>query len=84
MAKRKFQLTDRQDKALLSAYSTCQDGATKIRYQAVRLYGRGYPVTDIQHITNCSRTRLLEWVRAYQQHGVWGLVDKRAGGTVPS
>lgn len=80
MAKRKFELNEEQAKEILSAYSLCKDGQTKIRYQAVRLYGQAYTVKEIQHITNCSRTSLMEWVQAYQQQGVPGLVDKRAGG----
>jgi len=80
MAKRKFELTVEQAKELLSAYHLCKEGQTKIRYQAVRLYGQGYAVKEIQHITNCSRTSLMEWVRAYRQVGVAGVVDKRAGG----
>jgi transposase len=80
MAKREFNLTQAQEKELLSAYNTCKDGPTKIRFQAIRLYGQKYAVEEIQHITNCSRTSLMEWARAYRQHGVWGLVDKRIGG----
>ena len=80
MAKRKYKLTAKEEKELLSAYQLCKEGQTKIRYQAVRMYGQGYPVKEIQHITNCSRTSLMEWVQAYREQGVPGLVDKRAGG----
>jgi transposase len=80
MAKRKFKLSTQETKEILSAYNTCKEGQTKIRYQAVRLYGLGYATTEIEHITNCSRSGLMEWVRAYQEGGVQGLVDKRAGG----
>lgn len=80
MAKRKFKLTPEQEHELLSAYNLCKEGQTKIRYQAVRLYGQGYRVKEIQNITNCSRTSLMEWVRAYGKDGVAGIVDKRAGG----
>lgn len=80
MAKRKFQLTVVQEKELKAAYSQCRDGQTKIRYQAVRLYGNGYPVKEIEAITGCSRPSLMEWCRAYQRYGVAGLVDQRRGG----
>lgn len=80
MAKRKFTLTKEQDKELKAAYHQCQDGQTKTRYQAVRLYGNGYMVAEIQEITGCSRPSLMEWCRAYCQAGVVGLVDKRQGG----
>ena len=80
MAKRKFVLTTEQEKELKAAYHQCQDGPTKIRYQAVRLYGTGYRVSEIEEITGCSRPSLMEWCRAYRQFGVVGLVDKRRGG----
>jgi transposase len=80
MAKRQFKLTEVQEKELKWAYSQCQDAQTKIRYQAVRLYGQGYAVKEIQEITGCSRPSLMEWCRAYGQAGAVGLVDKRTGG----
>jgi transposase len=80
MAKRKFQLTAVQEKELKAAYSQCQDGLTKIRYQAVRLYGLGYQVSEIEAISGCSRPSLMEWCRAYQHFGIAGLVDQRRGG----
>jgi transposase len=80
MAKREFKLTPAQENELKAAYSQCQDGPTKIRYQAVRLYGTGYAVEAIEDITGCSRPSLMEWCRAYRQFGVAGLVDKRRGG----
>jgi transposase len=69
-----------QEKELKAAYSQCQDGLTKIRYQAVRLYGTGYEVKEIEAITGCSRPSLMEWCRTYQRFGVAGLVDQRRGG----
>ena len=80
MAKRKFQLSDSERQQLIQAYALCKDGPTRTRYQAVRLYGEGYSVSDIEQITGCSRTSLMEWCRAYQQDPRQGLVDKRAGG----
>ena len=80
MAKRKFILTEAERKELLQAYRNCRDAATRTRYQAVRLYGEGYPVDEIKQITGCSRTSLMEWCRAYREDHSQGLVDKRAGG----
>jgi len=80
MAKRKFSLTETEWKELLQAYRTCKNAATRTRYQAVRLYGEGYPVEEIMQITGCSRTSLMEWCRAYREDHSQGLVDKRAGG----
>jgi transposase len=80
MAKRKFTLTKIELKELLQAYRSCKDAATRTRYQAVRLYGEGYPEKEIEQITGCSRTSLMEWCRAYREDPAQGLVDKRAGG----
>ena len=56
------------------------DGPTRTRYQAVRLYGSGYPVAQIAEITGCSRTSLLDWCRLYRDDGVAALLDGRLGG----
>jgi transposase len=81
MAKRKFILTKADRKELLQAYRLCKDAATRTRYQAVRLYGEGYPEAEIEQITGCSRTSLMEWCRVYREDPSQGLVDKRVGGT---
>jgi len=80
MAKRKFILTQAERKELLQAYRVCKDAGTRTRYQAVRLYGEGYPEGEIEQITGCSRTSLMEWCRAYREDPFQGLVDKRTGG----
>jgi len=80
MDRRQFKLTEAQDQELKWAYNQCRDAPTKIRYQAVRLYGQGYSVKEIQEITGGSRPSLMEWCRAYRQFGAAGLVDKRDGG----
>jgi transposase len=80
MAKRKFTLTQAEQKELLQAYRASKDAATRIRFQAVRLYGEGYPEKEIEQITGCSRTSLMEWCRTYREDHAQGLVDKRAGG----
>lgn len=80
MAKRKFTLTSEEQKELLRAYRTCKDATTRIRYQAVRLYGEGYSEVEIEQIAGCSRTSLMEWCRAYRADPSQGLVDKRLGG----
>ena len=47
MAKRKFKLTDEEQKELLKAYQASKDTGTRTRYQAVRLYGEGYAEKEI-------------------------------------
>ena len=80
MAHRTFQLHDAAANALMAAYHRTKDGLHRTRLQAVRRYGRGYPVTEIQTITGCARSSLMEWCRAYLEHGLAGLNDRRRGG----
>jgi len=80
MAKRKFKLDQLERQNLLRSYRSSQNAATRTRYQAVRLYGEGYEVSQIEAITGCSRSSLMEWCRAYRQDPVQGLEDKRLGG----
>ena len=80
MARRRFQLTEDQVRELTYAYSCCKNGPTRTRYQAVRLYGTGYPTKEVMEISGCSRTSLMEWCRVYRAEGIAGLIDKRVGG----
>ena len=73
-------LTADQAAALRQAYQRTKDGPTRTRYQAVGLYGTGYAVAHIQHITGCSRTSLLQWCHGYRTHGLASLLDGRVGG----
>jgi transposase len=80
MAKRKFTLNEKERQQLKQAYEPSKDVGAGTRYQAVRLYGEGYSVTEIEEITGCRRSSLMEWCREYQKSDVQGLVDKRVGG----
>ena len=80
MAKRKFKLTEAERKELLKAYQESKDATTRTRYQAVRLYGEGYAEQEIEWITGCSRTSLMEWCQAYREDHSQGLIDHRTGG----
>src|SRR4051812_48145604 len=80
MAKRKFTLTDKARRELQQAYELSKEIGARTRYQSVRLYGEGYAVTEIEKITGCRRSSLMEWCREYQHNGAAGLVDKRVGG----
>ena len=77
MAKRKFKITEAEQKDLLKAYQASKDAGTRTRYQAVRLYGEGYAEKEIE---GCSRTSLMERCRAYRADHSQGLVDHRTGG----
>jgi transposase len=80
MRKRTFHLTEAEANSLQAAYLHCHNADTKIRYQAVRLYGTGYTLAQIADICACSRSSLMEWVRAYRDKGLPALVDHRIGG----
>lgn len=80
MAKRKFHLTDAQEQELIQAYQQCADGATRTRYQTVRMYGTNYPLSEILKLTRCSTTSLMEWCQVFTRAGTAGLVDGRLGG----
>jgi transposase len=77
---RDFQLTEQQTQELKIAFGKSADGATRTRLQAVRLYGNGLAVAEIQEITDCSRRSLLRWCQKYRDQGVGGLMDQRQGG----
>ena len=80
MSRKRRRLTEEQKSSLLVAQSEAPDGASAIRYQAVRLYGSGYEVEDVIEICGCSQPSLLRWNRHYFEGGVAALVDGRVGG----
>jgi transposase len=80
MAKRKFEITEKQEQELLKEYLQSKDGPLRTRSQAVRMYGKGYAVQEIQTLTACSRTSLMEWCQLFLAQGIAGLKDKRRGG----
>src|SRR5512142_1750874 len=80
MAERQYRLTEAQVNELIAAYAQTNDGPTRTRLLAVRLYGTGYPVAQISEITRCSRASLMEWCQKYLGQGPAALADHRMGG----
>lgn len=80
MHRQRKKLTKDQVKELEVAQDSSSDKENALRYQAVRLYGTGYPVNEIESICGCSRVSLMKWNRKYHQVGVIGLLDQRQGG----
>ena len=80
MNTRKFSLTEVEANALQAAYLHMQNAETKIRFQAVRLYGLGYSIAEVVTICGGSQSSLYEWTRLYQQSGLTALLDHRKGG----
>jgi len=80
MAKRKFKLSEQGIKELQGAYQHSRQSQEQRRFQAVRLYGQGYRVAEIEKICGCSASALMVWCRTYQAEGISGLLDHRKGG----
>lgn len=80
MAKRKFILSEQEAQTLRGRYDRSNQAATRSRYQAVWMYGTGYPVAEIEKLVGCCRSSLMNWCRTYQTRGVEGLEDERLGG----
>jgi len=80
MSRPRTLLTEEQVTALKAAYLACKDGPTRARFQAVRLYGQGYSVPEIQQICPCSRSSLMGWCHDFHQGGADALRDQRKGG----
>jgi len=80
MGTRKFLLSATEASELVCAFQNCRNSDTKIRLQAVRLYGEGYPVDQIQDICTCNSRTLLRWCANYRQGGIAALCDQRKGG----
>lgn len=80
MAKREFYITSEQERELQQTFEVTKDGATRTRIQAVRMYGLQYKVEEIQRLTGCSWSSLMNWCRSYRERGIDGLRDHRIGG----
>jgi len=80
MSRNRITLTKAQRAELRVAYDTSRDGLTRMRMLGVRLYGEGERTERIIEIVGCSRSSLMNWLRAYRIEGVIGLYDKRKGG----
>ncbi len=80
MANRKFKLTEQEAHTLRARYDQATNGATRSRFQAVWMYGTGYPVAEVLKVVGCSRSSLMNWCRTYLTRGPVGLEDERLGG----
>lgn len=80
MAQRIFELREEQRGELRRAYDGAKETRYQQRLQAVRLYGEGWVVKDIQEIVGCSERSLLRWNEHYREKGVRGLQSGWSGG----
>lgn len=79
MVKRTFQLSDKEIGAFRRRESSSRDSAEVKRLQAVRLYGSGRAVCDIEDVTGCSASSLRRWAGRYRAEGLDGLSAHHAG-----
>jgi transposase len=80
MAQRTFELSEQERGELQRAYDRARDTRFQQRVQAVRLYGEGRAMGDIQGIVGCSERSVLRWCEHYAQAGLDGLVSGWRGG----
>jgi len=81
MAKRKFQLTSADIEEIAQVLKECKGKTAQYRrLNAVRLYGSGISITDVQERYGCSRSTLLSWCKDFRILGAESLVDMRQGG----
>ncbi len=73
MANRAFTLSAQEVADLQRAEDATREARTLKRLQAVRLYGTGQPVSDIQELVGCSWRALMDWCRAYRARRLDGL-----------
>ena len=80
IAKRNFTLQEQELGELRRRMDNSKDGATRMRYQAVWMYAKGYPTKEILELNGSSRSALMNWCRDYRERGAEELEDHRAGG----
>jgi transposase len=78
MAKRQFQLTDKEIENLKGYEKRVWRIADLKRLQAVRLYGSSHEVADILDMVGCGESSLRLWVQQYQQLGLESLLAQYA------
>jgi transposase len=79
MVRRTFQLSESEIGTFRRRESDSREGAEVKRLQAVRWYGSGRAVADIQDVTGCSESSLRRWARRYRAEGLDGLSAHHAG-----
>lgn len=80
MAKRQFQLSEREVQRLRQAEQSTRDGYELKRLQAVRLYGTGMGMAAIVDLLACSARSVRYWTASYQAGGVASLQSHWQGG----
>lgn len=79
MAKRQLHLTEQEIEQFRDAEARTRDVHELKRLQAIRLYGTGMALVDIQHITGAGESTIRQWAMAYRAEGLSGLRSKWHG-----
>lgn len=79
MAKRQLQLTEQEIGQFRYAETRTRDVHELKRLQAIRMYGTGMRLVDIQNITGAGESSIRQWAMAYRAEGLSGLRSKWQG-----
>lgn len=80
MAKRQFQLTEKEVASFQQAEARTRDAGELKRLQAVRLYGIGETVACIQKLVGCGPASPRQWASVYRHGGLAALHPQWASG----
>jgi transposase len=80
MATREFVLNEAATRQLERAEQSTRDATELRRLQAVRLYGTSMSIKTVSQVVQASERTVRRWVERYQQAGIGGLRERRAGG----
>jgi transposase len=80
MAKRQFELNEREMGRFRQAEQQTGDVRELKHLQAVRLYGSGVSMAEIVNIVACGASSVRQWVQSYQQGGIEALGSHWRGG----
>jgi len=79
MAKRQFQLSEQEQRAIQEAERQTRDAYELKRLQAVRLYGSGLSSKQIRDLVGCAERSIRQWSQRYRQAGLVGLKSQWQG-----
>lgn len=79
MAKRQLTLTEQEIGQFRQAETQTRNVRELRRLQALRLYGTGIPLKEIQNITGAGGSTIRQWAMVYRAEGLAGLRSKLDG-----
>jgi transposase len=79
MGKRQLQLTEKEIGQFREVEAQTRDVYELKRLQAIRLYGSGVGLTEIQEMVGAGESTIRQWAMAYRASGLAGLRSKWHG-----